>query len=227
VLLSIYVIADLDTEDGLSTVRAALAFSVRRVYPFTLTYLIWLLAKSSASAQSRLTFLHNSALPISDPGRYNRVSSLFSHLIYKDILSKLSPSDLLRAIDSPDESRQGGQALLGMPSSLDEKAGGITFVDVDKGYYRWFVEASGVAAKRVGLSPGTSGLIINGRVRFPVSFPVSNCDVPRLQIVGPIAPGEFTAEDYQTLQDYELARRVQPVLSALDDVVPAFTGHDR
>ena len=32
--LSIYVIADLDTEDGLSTVRAALAFSVRRIYPF-------------------------------------------------------------------------------------------------------------------------------------------------------------------------------------------------
>lgn len=114
-----------------------------------------------------------------------------------------------------------------MPSSLDEIIGGITFVDVDKGDYRWFVEASRVAAKRVGLAPGTSGLIINGRVRLTISFPVSNCDVPRLQIVGPIAPGEFTAEDYQTLQDYELARRVQPVLSALEDVVPAFTGHDR
>jgi UDP-glucose:glycoprotein glucosyltransferase len=189
--LSIYVIADLDTEDGLSTVRAALAFS------------------NSTSAQSRLTFLHNPALPISDPGRHNRVSSLFSHLIHKDILSKLSPSDLLRAIDSPNESKQGGQVLLGLRSSLEEITGSITFVDVNQGDYRWYVEASRVAAKRVGLAPGTSGLIINGR------------------IVGPIAPGEFTAEDYQTLQDYELGRRVQPVLSALEDVVPAFTGHDR
>jgi hypothetical protein len=34
--LSIYVIADLDTEDGLSTLRAALAFSVRRLYLFPL-----------------------------------------------------------------------------------------------------------------------------------------------------------------------------------------------
>jgi hypothetical protein len=31
--LSIYVIADLDTEDGLSVIHAALAFIVRRMYP--------------------------------------------------------------------------------------------------------------------------------------------------------------------------------------------------
>jgi UDP-glucose:glycoprotein glucosyltransferase len=48
-----------------------------------------------------------------------------------------------------------------------------------------------------------------------------------LQVVGPIAPGEFTEEDYQILQDYELAKRVQPVLSALEDIVPAFAGYDR
>jgi hypothetical protein len=54
-----------------------------------------------------------------------------------------------------------------------------------------------------------------------------NRDVPRFQIVGPIVSGEFTAEDYQILQDYELARRVQPVLNALEDTVPAFVGYDR
>jgi len=45
-----------------------------------------------------------------------------------------------------------------------------------------------------------------------------------LQIFGPIAPGEFTAEDYRILQDYELAKRGQPVLTALEDIVPAFAG---
>jgi hypothetical protein len=54
-----------------------------------------------------------------------------------------------------------------------------------------------------------------------------NRDVLHFQVVGPIASGEFTAEDYQTLQDYELARRVQPVLNALEDTVPAFVGFDR
>jgi UDP-glucose:glycoprotein glucosyltransferase len=155
------------------------------------------------------------------------VSSLFSHLIYKNILSKVLPSDLLRAFGSPNESRQGEQALLGIPSYMDEITGGITLADVDKGDYRRYVEASRVAAERVGLAPGSSGLIINGRVRLTVSLLISNRDMPRLQIVGPIASGEFTAEDYQTLQDYELAKRVQPVLSALEDVTPTFTGHDR
>ncbi len=187
------------------------------------TYLIELLVKKFASAQSRLTFLHNPAFPISDPGPHTRVSSLFSHLIFKDIFSKVSPTDLLRAIDSPNDSGQGEQVLLSMPSSLDE----ITLADVDKDDYRRYVAAGRVAAERVGFAPGAFGLIINGRVRVTFLILVSNRDVPRLQIIGPIGSGEFTADDYQTLQDYELAKRVQPVLSALEDVVPAFTGHDR
>jgi hypothetical protein len=39
--------------------------------------------------------------------------------------------------------------------------------------------------------------------------------------------GEFTAEDYQALQDYEFAKRVRPVLSALEDIVPAIANRDR
>jgi UDP-glucose:glycoprotein glucosyltransferase len=179
VLLTIYVIADLDTEDGLSTLRAALAFSVRRIYPLPPTRLIWQLAKNSSFAQSRLTFLHNPALPISDPGRQTRVSSLFSHLIYKDIFSKLTPSDLLRAIDFPNESKQEGQGLLDMPS-LDEITSGISFSDVDKDDYRRYVEASRIVAEKVGLTRGDSGLIINGRVRVGVSLPATNRDVLRL-----------------------------------------------
>jgi UDP-glucose:glycoprotein glucosyltransferase len=115
--LSIYVIADLDTEDGLSALRAALVFSVSQgKISLPATHLIWLLAKNFASARSRLTFLHNPASPISDPGRHTRVSSLFSHLISKDSFSKNLPTDLLRAIDSLNESGQGGQVLLSMPS---------------------------------------------------------------------------------------------------------------
>ena len=151
------------------------------------------------------------------------MSSLFSHLVSKDIFSKISPTDLLRAIDSPNEPGQGGQVLLSMPSSLGE----VTLADVEKDDYRRYIKAGRVAAERVGIAPGASGLIINGRVRFTVLLLISNRDVPRLQIVGPIASGEFTAEDFQTLQDYELAKRVQPVLSALEDDVPSFTGLDR
>ena len=92
------------------------------------------------------------------------MSSLFSHLISKDIFSKVSSTDLLRAIDSPNESAQGGQVLLNMPSSLGE----VTLVDVDKDDYRRYVKTGRVVAERVGIAPGAFGLIINGRVRFTV-----------------------------------------------------------
>lgn len=64
----------------------------------------------------------------------------FSHLISKDIFSKISSTDLLRAIDSPNESEQGGQVLLSMPSSL----GDVTLADVD---YRRYVKSGRVAAE--------------------------------------------------------------------------------
>ena len=50
---------------------------------------------------------------------------------------------------------------------------------------------------------------------------------PFWQVVGPIALGDFTGEDYEIFQEYELAKRLQPLVSALEDIVPAFAGYDR
>ncbi|KAI9428853.1 UDP-glucose:glycoprotein glucosyltransferase-domain-containing protein [Lactarius indigo] len=191
--LSIYVVADLDAEDGLSSLRDALTFA------------------DTGSARSRFTFLHNPASPNSDPGRHIHVSSLLSHLVSKDLLSKATASQLLQALGPRDDSgsRQDGQTVLSMASPLDEITGGVALADVDQDDYQRYVQTGKLVAKMAGLAPGASGLIINGR------------------IIGPIAPGEFTAEDYRILEDYELAKRVQPVLSALWDIVPAFAGYDR
>ncbi|KAI9511020.1 UDP-glucose:glycoprotein glucosyltransferase-domain-containing protein [Russula earlei] len=205
--LSIYIIADLDAEDGLNILRAALTFS------------------SSIFAQSRLTFLHNPAVQKSDLGPHTRVSSLLSHLLCKNLLSKVLPSELLRVIGLLGESRQG-QPVLDFPSALNEVTGYITLANVDKDDYRQYLESSRLAAEEVGFPRGASGVIVNGRVRL-TSLPVPKRDVLHWQIIGPIPSGEFTAEDYQTLQDYELAKRVRPILDALGDLVPSFPGHDR
>ena len=37
-------------------------------------------------------------------------------------------------------------------------------------------------------------------------------------MVGPIKPGTFGAPDFQTLESYELRKRVNPVLSALVNI---------
>lgn len=142
-------------------------------------------AKVSASARSRLIFLHNPALPRSDPGWHTRVSSLFSHLLYKDLFSQTSPSSLLHVIALLSEASQEEQILLEMPSSFVEVTGGITLADIDKDDYRRYIDVSRLVAEEVGLVPGTTGLVINGRVRVTASVPFPKRDVPRCRSLAP------------------------------------------
>jgi hypothetical protein len=135
-------------------------------YTPLLPHLTGPLTKSSVSARSRLTFFHNPLSPSDDPGRHTHVPSLFSHLIYKDLLSKVSAPDLLQTVGLHSESRPEQQTLLGILSSLEEITGDLMLADTDKDDYRRFVEASILVAKKVGLAPGASGLVINGRVRL-------------------------------------------------------------
>ncbi|KAF8264041.1 hypothetical protein EI94DRAFT_1533558, partial [Lactarius quietus] len=87
--------------------------------------------------------------------------------------------------------------------------GGVSLANIDRDDYRRYVEEAGrMVANTAGVAPGASGLIINGRM-------------------SPFARGELTADVYEILQEYELVKRVQPVLSAFEDIVPAFTGYDR
>ena len=48
-----------------------------------------------------------------------------------------------------------------------------------------------------------------------------------LQVVGPIGPGEFEAGDFPVLSAYELRKRVQPVVDALQSVTEQPEDHDR
>ncbi|KAH9162492.1 UDP-glucose:glycoprotein glucosyltransferase-domain-containing protein [Lactarius sanguifluus] len=185
--LSIYVVADLDTEHGLSSLRDALTFAVRpRIWSVFEPILI--------------------DLP-------KRTPALRAH----DLLSKTTASQLLQALGPHGDSgsRQDGQTVLSVASPLDEITGGVALADIDQDDYRRYVQTGKLVAKMAGLAPGASGLIVNGRV---MSIRISS---------GRLQPGEFTADDYRILEDYEMAKRVQPVLSALRDIVPTFADYDR
>ena len=124
--------------------------------------------KDTGAARSRITFLHNPATPNSDPGRHTHVSSLFSHLIYKDLLSKATASQLLQVLGPRSDlgSKQYGQTVLSTASPLDEITGGVALTDIDRNDYLRYVEAGRLVAKTASLEPGASGLFINGRVKF-------------------------------------------------------------
>ena len=116
-------------------------------------------------------------------------------------------------------SKQYGQTVLSAGSPLDEIAGGVALADIDRNDYLRYVEAGRLVAKKAGLEPGASGLLINGRVKFhPLLYALPPPDS---------ASGDFTGEDHEILHEYELAKHVQTVVSAVEDIVRAFAGHDR
>jgi hypothetical protein len=107
------------------------------------------------------------------------VSLLFSHLVYKGLLLKASPSHLIRAIDLLSASSREGRTLLEMPS-FDEITGGTTLANLDKDDYHRYTEASLLAAEKVGLVPGAAGLIINGRVSVTLPIPCSKHEMAHM-----------------------------------------------
>jgi UDP-glucose:glycoprotein glucosyltransferase len=46
-------------------------------------------------------------------------------------------------------------------------------------------------------------------------------------VVGPIGKNEFVSADFRALESYELRKRVQPVLTAIEDVIPDYKNLDR
>lgn len=47
------------------------------------------------------------------------------------------------------------------------------------------------------------------------------------QVIGPIAPGEFVAADFEALQLYELRKRTGPVVEALINIYPEVNEYER
>ncbi|KAI0314345.1 UDP-glucose:glycoprotein glucosyltransferase-domain-containing protein [Amylostereum chailletii] len=187
---TLFIVADLDTEDGLGLVQ------------FALTFL------ASPDARSRLSFIHNplKADDVPEPG--TRVSSLMAHLITNGLLQKASPSHILRALGLHVAAGDEDQTILSPKASLADLMGGTTLDNINPEVYKQYVEAGGLIAQRLGLRPGNSAILINGRV------------------VGPFLGGEFLVDDFSLLEGYEFAKRIEPTLQALQAVMPSVTDLD-
>ncbi|KAF9077351.1 glycosyltransferase family 24 protein [Rhodocollybia butyracea] len=167
--ITMFIVADLDSKEGLSFVKEALA-------------------SMEKDSKTRLTLVHNPP-PVSNEPSYqgHLVSSLFAHLLDNNQLSKLSSSQLLQALGGTDTVETG-----------DSNPQRSSYLDS----CQWFVRS-------LAVEPGENAVVINGR------------------ILGPIAPKDFLAADFLALQEYELQKRIQPVLSALEDIRPGLKDLDR
>ncbi|KAJ7813688.1 glycosyltransferase family 24 protein [Mycena olivaceomarginata] len=163
-------------------------------------------------SKTRLGFVHNPGpgSAARDPAVRSPVSWLLSHLLAKNLLSKATPGRLLRALGLEPPVASGGSDGTQIPLKMEDLTDGVGIAGYSAEEYEAYVRSSRLVARELQLAPGAQALVVNGRVVGPI----------RLQ-------GTLGALDFKTLESYELRRRVEPVIQALESVRPDFTQSDR
>lgn len=151
-LVTSYVIADFDTEDGLDLLREAVE-------------------SLESDSPARIAFLHNPANTDDLDNVQPAVSSLLSRLHTQGSLSSVSPSELLTAVglEPPPPTENESQTVLSQESVVDKLTKGNGSKEDDRKGYRYYVTSSSLIAGEIGLRPGQQALIVNGRIVGPLS----------------------------------------------------------
>ncbi|EEB91087.1 hypothetical protein MPER_10617 [Moniliophthora perniciosa FA553] len=117
---------------------------------------------------------------------------------------------LLGALGHQAEAPESGEQVpLTQPDYLRAVLGGMKPSSLDYMNHTKYVDMGRKFLSEVGINPGEKGIIVNGRV------------------VGPLGTDDFHAEDFKALQSYEMRKRVQPVVDALEEVATDMKKMDR
>ena len=112
----------------------------------------------TTTSKSRLTFIHNPTVP-GAPAQ-SAVSRFVAHLIYKGLLSEATPASLLRAL--------GAEEVVNDSPSRDavirKLAGDVEPAEYEALIYDDYVKSTRRVARELGVQPGQSALVVNGRV---------------------------------------------------------------
>ncbi|KAI0641470.1 glycosyltransferase family 24 protein [Trametes meyenii] len=176
VLLTTYVVADLDSEEG----RALVGEALKSITPQSL---------------SRLSFVHVPSVELSSQvPSLGATSSVLGRLIVGDALSRVTPERLLRTLGLAGQPMQDDAQV---PLSTDDVEELLLNLPEDPDALEKYANAGRFVARQLDLRPGKQTVIVNGR------------------LAGPMSPGEFLADDFETLAAFEHHKRVKPVHEAL------------
>ncbi|KAG6887758.1 hypothetical protein C0995_013010 [Termitomyces sp. Mi166 len=205
--LSLFVVADLDSQEGLKLVKEAL-LSIVRSPPISHLALDDQHVSQGLNTRTRISFIHN---PVDDPTeRTDRplASWLIAHLIKTQSLSKTSPEQLLRALGmgsslSFDVDGTQTQTVLTQDEVMRVVTQGVKVAEFSETQYGEYVLESRLVARELGVKPGERA------------------------VVGPIEKGNFLAVDFAALENYEIRKRAEPVMDALETISPSASQTDR
>ena len=155
--LSLYVVADLDNESGLALAMDAIR-SIVRVSTLPKSINDTHDTPQTTTSKSRLTFIHNPTV-LGAPAQ-SALSRFVAHLIYKGLLSEATPTSLLRALGAE-------EVVDDLPSRdavIRKLAGDVEPAEYEALIYDDYVKSARRVARELGVQPGQSALVVNGRV---------------------------------------------------------------
>ncbi|OCH94043.1 glycosyltransferase family 24 protein [Obba rivulosa] len=153
---------------------------------------------------SRLGVIHNPQEPPSPGGP--PTASLLAYLAITGTLSRVPHNHLSEILQTSHVTglQESAQVVLSpeaiLAHILQDTAQDVGLAQANEA----FMKTSRLMLRELELSPGELALVVNGRV------------------VGPLNPRDFAADDFTLLWDYELRKRVEPVVAALEEVEASF-----
>ena len=113
----------------------------------------------TTTSKSRLTFIHNPAV-LNAPVQ-SALSRFVAHLIYKGLLSEATTASLLRALGAEDvvDDSPSRDAV------IRKLTGDVEPAEYEALAYDEYVKSTRRVARELGVQPGQSALVVNGRVR--------------------------------------------------------------
>ncbi|KAH7345399.1 UDP-glucose:glycoprotein glucosyltransferase-domain-containing protein [Rhizoctonia solani] len=172
----------------------------------TLTLVIEALRGMSDDAKYRLGLIHTPTVDPSDVPSTQQplVSPMLARLATTGNYAEFPPSELAQILEEAKQlvvnaaelNVQDNPVLL----NLNNRLTGITNEGVDLEELKRANAVGNSLAKAIGLKSGERAVVVNGRV------------------IGPLAGSDFAAEDFGSLANYEAAKRVNPIVTALNSV---------
>ncbi|KAF9027018.1 hypothetical protein BDZ89DRAFT_1102004 [Hymenopellis radicata] len=159
--ISMFVVADFDTEGGLKLLKGALE-------------------SIDSESKSRVTFIHNPEdLRLELTVKETPVSWLVTHLASQGLISKSSPTQLMSALgmESP-TSQPGSQAPISAEGSFQTLAGEAKY---DQDRVARYLRAFRLLLKELQIAPGSQAVIVNGRVLGPFDNDFGSGDFKALE----------------------------------------------
>lgn len=165
--MSLYLIADLDSAEGMVLLTEALKFLVRPKSNSKDPHLSLPTLSQETNSDACLTPVHNPVGVRGRTGNLAPLSFLMSHLYVNGLLENLSPTQVLNVLlgkEAAFTDSGGSQTVISLEQSINDLIGDTKLSDISAEEYTLYSHNGRRFATQLGILPGQQAVLANGRV---------------------------------------------------------------